>query len=105
VVTSGGADGVRVPSLLRLAARAKRIGDHRAAALLWEEAAEGGDCRALRELAVHHEHRSRDLAAALLAVDRALDLLNDWDDRRAATDFRRRRERIRAKLEREQAAR
>ena len=105
VVKSGTADGVRVPSLLRLAARAKRLGDHRAAALLWEEAAEAGDCRALRELAVHHEHRSRDLAAALLAVDRALDRLNDWDDRHAATDFRRRRERIRAKLEREQAGR
>jgi uncharacterized protein YprB with RNaseH-like and TPR domain len=105
VVTSGGADGVRVPSLLRLAARAKRTGDHRAAASLWEEAAESGDCRALRELAMHHEHRSRDLAAALLAVERALDRLRGWDDRRAATDFRRRRERIRAKLERERGRR
>jgi uncharacterized protein YprB with RNaseH-like and TPR domain len=105
VVTSRGADGVRVPSLLRLAARAKRTGDHRVAASLWEEAAEAGDCRALRELAVHHEHRSRDLAAALLAVDRALDRLNGWEDRHAATDFRRRRDRIRAKLEREQAGR
>jgi uncharacterized protein YprB with RNaseH-like and TPR domain len=105
VVGSGGGDGVRVPSLLRLAARAKRTGDHRAAASLWEEAAGSGDCRALRELAMHHEHRSRDLAAALLAVDRALDRLNGWDDRRAATDFRRRRERIRAKLERERARR
>jgi uncharacterized protein YprB with RNaseH-like and TPR domain len=105
VVTSREADGVRVPSLLRLAARAKRTGDHRSAASLWEEAADSGDCRALRELAMHHEHRSRDLAAALLAVDRALDRLNGWDDRRAATDFRRRRERIRAKLERERARR
>src|SRR5688572_588833 len=105
VVTSGGAGAVRVPSLLRLAARAKRTGDHHAAASLWEEAAQAGDCRALRELAMHHEHRSRDLAAALLAVDRALDRLNGWDDRRAATDFRRRRERIRAKLERDRARR
>ena len=101
VVTSGGPGTVRVPSLLRLAARAKRTGDHQAAASLWEEAADAGDCRALRELAVHHEHRSRDLAAALVAVDRALGRLNGWEDRRVATDFRRRRERLRAKLERE----
>jgi len=105
LVTGGAADALRVPSLLRLAARAKRTGDHRAAASLWEEAAEAGDCHALRELAVFHEHRSRDLAAALLAVDRALDRLHDWDDRRTATDFRRRRERLRVKLEREQADR
>jgi hypothetical protein len=105
VVETVAPGAVRVPSLLRLAARAKRGGDHRAAASLWEEAALAGDCRALRELAVHHEHRSRDLAKALLAVDRALDRLNGWEDRRAATDFRRRRERIRAKLEREQAGR
>ena len=83
----------------------KRKRDHQAAASLWEEAAQAGDCRALRELAVHHEHRSRDLAQALVAVDRALDRLNDWEDRHAATDFRRRRERIQAKLEREQAGR
>jgi uncharacterized protein YprB with RNaseH-like and TPR domain len=105
VVTGDGGDGVRVPSLLRLAARAKRTGDHRAAASFWEEAAQAGDCRALRELAVFHEHRTRDLVAALLAVDRALDRLNGWEHRRAATDFRRRRERIRTKLEREQAGR
>jgi len=105
VAASDGADAVRVPSLLRLAARAQRTGDHRAAASLWEEAAGSGDCRALRALAIHHEHRSRDLAAALVAVERALDRLNGWDDRHTATDFRRRRERLRAKLEREQAGR
>ena len=49
---------LQVRSLLRLAARAKRCGDHAAAVALWERAAGEGDWWALRELAVHHEHRA-----------------------------------------------
>ncbi len=94
---------VRVPSLLRLAARAKRNGQHDTALGLWGEAAAAGDLWALRELAVHHEHRSRDLAAALAAAERALAVLagaRDTPARRAAAEFERRRTRVLRKLTR-----
>jgi uncharacterized protein YprB with RNaseH-like and TPR domain len=93
---------LRVRSLLRLAARAKRGGDHAAAVELWERAAEDGDWWALRELAVHHEHRARDLDAALVVVQRALEQLQGERSptmHRVAADFRRRHERLRAKRE------
>jgi hypothetical protein len=94
---------VRVPSLLRLAARAKRTGDHAMALELWSEAAAAGDCLALRELAVHHEHRTRDLSAALEASERALGLLASCRDAgalRQAAEFERRRQRVVRKLAR-----
>lgn len=93
---------VRVPSLLRLAARAKQAGDHAAALGLWERAAEAGDPLALRELAMHHEHRTQDLAAALAAAERGLALVLSLDDppaRRAAADFHRRRARLLRKMD------
>jgi uncharacterized protein len=101
-VIAGGRGRVRVAALLRLAARAKRCGDLGAALPLWEEAASEGDWLALRELALHHEHRSRDLPAALLAVDRGLDELDARDPGtpRATADFHRRRERLVRKLSR-----
>src|SRR5262245_4637244 len=92
---------LRVPALMRLAWRAKRAGSFDVAVSLWESAAEEGEVMALRELAVHHEHRTRDLAAALVAVERGLALLARQDDprpRRIAAGFARRRERIRGKL-------
>jgi uncharacterized protein YprB with RNaseH-like and TPR domain len=88
---------LRVRALLRLAARAKRDGDHAAAVELWEQAAADGDWWALRELAVHHEHRARDLAAALAVVEQALEGLADQSSptfHRVAADFRRRRDRL-----------
>jgi len=91
---------LRVRSLLRLAARAKREGDHGAAVELWEKAAVEGDWWALRELAVHHEHRARDLEAALTVVQRALAGLADDGSptfHRVLADFRRRRDRLQAK--------
>jgi hypothetical protein len=93
---------LRVRSLLRLAARAKRGGDHAAAVELWEQAAAEGDWWALRELAVHHEHRARDLEAALGVVQRALERLEDHGSptlHRVAAEFRRRRDRLQAKRE------
>ena len=99
-LASSGAHPWRVRSLLRLAARAKRLGEHAAAVELWEQAAGEGDWWALRELAVHHEHRARDLAAALLVVERALETLEDHGSptaHRVRADFRRRRERLLAK--------
>jgi uncharacterized protein YprB with RNaseH-like and TPR domain len=96
---------VRVAALLRLAARAKRRGDLAAALPLWEEAGGEGDWLALRELALHHEHRSRDLPAALEAVDRGLDGLDARDPGtpRATADFHRRRDRLLRKLSRRAA--
>lgn len=100
----GDAGPVRVPALLRLADRAKRKGDFSVALPLWEEAADCGDWWAVRELARHHEHRSRDLEKALALVDRGLDQVLGAPGlpSRALSDFRRRRERLTSKLRREQ---
>jgi uncharacterized protein YprB with RNaseH-like and TPR domain len=94
---------VRTASLLRLAARAKKAGQVEAAVAYWEEAAQSGDWLALRELALHHEHRSRDLPAALSAVENGLGRLDGEHGpgtRRAVQDFHRRRQRLLAKLSR-----
>ena len=69
------ASSYRVAALLRLAARARRAGEIGRACALWSEAAEAGAFEALRALAIHHEHRERDLGAALCAVERGLELL------------------------------
>jgi uncharacterized protein YprB with RNaseH-like and TPR domain len=92
---------VRLPALLRLAARAKRRREFQVALPLWEEAAEQGDWWAVRELACHHEHRSRDLHKALELVDRGLDRILGAPDApsRALVDFRRRRQRLTSKIE------
>ncbi len=94
---------VRTASLLRLAARAKKAGQMETAVAYWEEAAQGGDWLALRELALHHEHRSRDLPAALSAVESGLGRLDGEHGpgtRRAVEDFHHRRQRLLAKLSR-----
>ncbi|HEV7503219.1 MAG TPA: ribonuclease H-like domain-containing protein, partial [Vicinamibacteria bacterium] len=94
---------VRTASLLRLAARAKKAGQMETAVAYWEEAAQSGDWFALRELALHHEHRSRDLPAALSAVENGLGRLDGEHGpgtRRAIEDFHRRRQRLLAKLSR-----
>jgi len=93
---------LRGAALMRLAARARRAGEHATAAALWEEAAESGELLALRHLAVHHEHRSRELEAAREAVERGLRSLGREDPdeprhRRLAEDLRRRRDRIERK--------
>jgi uncharacterized protein YprB with RNaseH-like and TPR domain len=96
-----GATAVRVPALTALAARAKRSGDHEQALRLWEQAAEQGDRRALRELAMHHEHRLRDYSAALAVVEQSLGLADPAlaaTDRRFLFDLTRRRRRLLAKL-------
>ena len=84
-------------ALVRLAARAKREGAHEAAVGFWEEAAAAGDWTALRELAMHYEHRQRDVPHALAMVERALKLMPSLDDstaRRAEQDLVRRRDRL-----------
>jgi uncharacterized protein len=91
---------LRTAALLRLAGRAKRNGDHGAACDLWEEAAAAGSWLALRELAVHHEHRSRDLGAALAAVERGLeaDSADQAACARARAEFERRKARLFRKI-------
>ncbi len=101
---AGNGPGLRIPSLLRLAARAKKTGRHDAAVGLWEQAAEAGDWWALRELALHHEHRSRDVDKALDVVGRALAQLDGNPARdlvRVAHDFERRRTRLEGKRRRQ----
>ena len=98
---------LRRQALLRLAFRAKRSGDFEVAVGLWQEAAEEGAVEAWRELAVHHEHRTRNLPAALLAAERGLYLVRspiDPPTRRMADGFHRRRERIERKMRRLQAS-
>jgi tetratricopeptide (TPR) repeat protein len=100
------AEAARLPALRWLAARAKRSGDPSAAVPLWTRAAEEGDGLALRELAMHREHRLRDYAGALELVERALERRANAAElpRRVAADFDRRRARLRAKLARARAA-
>jgi uncharacterized protein YprB with RNaseH-like and TPR domain len=99
---------LRGAALMRLAMRAKRTADHATAVALFEEAAESGELIALRELAVHHEHRSRDLMAAQDAIERALRWLGgaapDIRNCRLAAHFAARRERVRRKQERARAS-
>jgi uncharacterized protein YprB with RNaseH-like and TPR domain len=91
---------LRVRSLVRLATRAKRRGDHPRAVRLWTEAAAAGSGRAFRELAVHHEHRSRDLRAALEASACGLRASLSPEGPRLEADLRRRQARLERRLAR-----
>jgi tetratricopeptide (TPR) repeat protein len=94
---------LRVEALLRLARRARRKGDQAEAVDLWTRAADDGDWRALRALAVHHEHRGHDPAAALAAVERALERLRVEAapaGEKAVSELLRRRRRLLARLAR-----
>ncbi len=94
---------LRAEALLRLARRARRQGDQAAAVELWTRAADDGDWRAWRALAVHHERRRRNLTEALVAVEHALERLDLGTSPvggRAQADLLRRRQRLRARLSR-----
>ena len=98
-----GAGDLRGPALLRLGWRAKRARDFERAASLWEEAGEVGEPEGWRELAMHHEHRTRDFDAALQAVERGLKLVADGRDVRSwhiTEGFERRRARLQRKKQR-----
>lgn len=102
-----GAGALRGPALLRLGWRAKRVRDFERAAGLWEEAGEAGEPEGWRELAMHHEHRTRDWDAALRAVERGLRLVADGRDVRSwhiSEGFRRREARLKRKKERGRGA-
>ena len=53
-----------------------------------------GSARGWRELAVHHEHRGRDLPAALAAADKGLRSVDGATSARLAADLQRRRARL-----------
>ena len=92
---------MRVHALLRLASRARRRGDMDTAYELLVQGAQMRDVRALRALAIHCEHRRRDPAAALDAVDTALASLDERgrpEDRAGREDLLSRRQRLVAKL-------
>jgi uncharacterized protein YprB with RNaseH-like and TPR domain len=98
-----GPGALRGPALLRLAWRAKRAGAHDRAARLWGEAGEAGEVEGWRELAMHHEHRTRDLDEALEAVARGLELVGPESHRgvrawHQAEGFERRRQRLMRKM-------
>jgi uncharacterized protein YprB with RNaseH-like and TPR domain len=97
---------LRGKTLLRLAWRAKRRGEHERALALWAEAGEAGEPEAWRELAMHHEHRGRDYEAALAAAEHGLRLLAATRQREVrawhqAEGFERRRERLLRKRRRQ----
>ena len=90
---------LRGAALLRLAWAARRRGAHARAVELWQQAGEAGEPEGWRALAVHHEHRARDLAQALAAVERGLLLVEAGRQRdrgawRMAEGFERRRQRL-----------
>ena len=94
-----GPGALRGPALLRLAWRAKRAGEPERAAALWSEAGGAGEPEGWRELAMHHEHRTRDLDEALAAVERGLALVAPLRQRdvrswHLAEGFERRRDRL-----------
>ncbi len=94
-----GPGALRGPALLRLAWRAKRAGEQARAADLWAEAGEAGEVEGWRELAMHHEHRTKDLDAALVAVERGMRLVESESRRdvrawHQAEGFERRRRRL-----------
>lgn len=94
-----GPGALRGPTLLRLAWRAKRAGEHDRAAALWAEAGEAGEVEGWRELAMHHEHRARDLDQALAAVERGMRLVEPERHRdvrawHLAEGFERRQQRL-----------
>ncbi len=93
---------LRGPALLRLAWRAKRAGEHERAAALWAEAGEAGEAEGWRELAMLHEHRTKDLDRALAAVERGMRLVEADRQREVrawhlAEGFDRRRQRLERK--------
>jgi uncharacterized protein len=100
-----GPGALRGPALLRLAWRAKRAGQHGRAAALWREAGAVGEVEGWRELAMHHEHRTKNLDEALAAVARGMELVGPESHRdvrawHQGEGFERRRQRLVRKLAR-----
>jgi uncharacterized protein YprB with RNaseH-like and TPR domain len=90
-------------ALTRLAALLKRLGRRGEAAPLWEQLASFtlDDPDPFVELAMYHEWQTRDLAQALTWTERARGVVagwpSSWQTELAATELRRRQERLQAK--------
>jgi hypothetical protein len=94
-------EAVEARALWQLAAQHKRQREHAQAVELWQRLSQREEplaLRALEELAIHYEHRSRDAATALIFTTAAMDWLRATP---AATHqlerFRRRLERLKRK--------
>jgi uncharacterized protein YprB with RNaseH-like and TPR domain len=92
-----GEGAVRVRSLLEIAARSRRAGDLDAAVAHWQAAVDEGSPDAARQLAVHLEHRARDLEAALRVAEQGLALAADGP-MALLQDFLKRRERLKGRI-------
>ncbi|HET7840698.1 MAG TPA: ribonuclease H-like domain-containing protein [Terriglobia bacterium] len=92
---------IETRALWRMALYHKRQGEFEEAIQLWQEMTrrEAPFCiQALEELAIHFEHRRRDLAAALSATETALERLRELSLSKARLDqFAYRRERLKKK--------
>jgi hypothetical protein len=79
---------IRTDALRALACAARRARRYEDAAALWRQVLDVAGCpprvarEATRALAIHHEHRSRDLVAAMAFAQRSLDTssLPAWND-------------------------
>jgi uncharacterized protein len=95
---------VETRALWRMALHHKRQGEFEEAIRLWREMAqrEAPFCiQALEELAIHFEHRRRDLAAALTATETALERLRELSlPKTRLSRFAYRRERLKKKTAR-----
>lgn len=103
LAVSGGERGVRLGALARLAALLGRVGRHEDAASSWQDVLDHArrfgappaiEHRAVQALAVHHEHRARDLTTAHRYAER----LNRQASGRAQQDAAHRLGRIERKM-------
>jgi uncharacterized protein YprB with RNaseH-like and TPR domain len=90
---------------LRLSSHFKKAKDFGRAVALWSEMSESRQPASFRELAIHYEHRVKDFAKALRLAEEGLALAGREAPEGAREDFRRRIERLRAKLRRAGGAR
>jgi uncharacterized protein len=95
----GGEGSIRVRALLEIAARSRRAGDLDSAVAHWQFAVDEGSAAAARQLAIHLEHRAKDVEAALRVAELGLALAAEGPIA-LLHDFIRRRERLRGRIAR-----
>lgn len=88
----------------RLSAHFKRAKDFDRAVAIWREMSDANELVSFRELAIHYEHRAKDIARALVFAEEGLALAGREASDVFRDDFRHRIERLQAKLRRGTAA-